>query len=61
MTLSPDLHMSSLTVAEHLEDIVGVVGAPDQAPLLVLLDPASRLEPQTRDVLQLWDGLLLTK
>ena len=45
--------MSSLAVAEHLGYVLVVVGAPDKAPLLVLLDPASGLEPQTRDVLQL--------
>ena len=46
--------MSSLAVAEHLADVLGVVGAPDQTPLPALLDPPSRLESQTRDVLQLW-------
>ena len=53
--------MSSLIVSENLGNVPGVGGAPDQTPLIVLLDPASRLEPQPRDVLQLWTTAVTDK
>ena len=53
--------MSSLIVPENLGNVPGVGGAPDQTPLIVLLDPASRLESQPRNVLQFWTTTLTDK